>query len=101
MKKLIAIVLYAALVAGFLFGQTRTPGGAAGPLTNPLVDHLERMSKRFPAELLAPAPGPAKLSRSYCVTRAGDAPITMQPCQRQIRKLRLLPAFQTGAAAKP
>lgn len=101
MKKLIAIVFYVALPAAFSFGQTNRDGAVAPP-TNPQADRVERMSKRFPAELVVLQDrNPARLSRSYCVYRSADASITIKPCQPKDRKLRLVPGFQAGAPTKP
>ena len=100
MKKLFAVLLYTALPAAVAFGQTVSRSGAAAPVTNPLVDRVERMSKWFPAEFVVPAHGQARLSRSYCVYHTADNSVTMKPCEPKARKVRLAPAFQTGLPSK-
>ena len=70
MKKLIA-VLFIVIPAGLGFGQT-----------NPMADRVERLSKRFPPEVAAPASDRPKLSRRYCVSPSLEKnSLTLKPCQ--------------------
>jgi len=79
MKKLIA-VLFIVIPAGLGFGQT-----------NPMADRVERLSKRFPPEVAAPASDRPKLSRRYCVSPSLEKnSLTVKPCQTPPRRLRLM-----------
>jgi len=103
MKKLIAL-LYLSFAAALSLGQTVNSGAGVGPATNPLVDRLERLSKRFPPELADPMKDwyPAKVSR-YCVYPSPDQKsFSIKPCQTTPRRFRLMPPLRDrGPASKP
>jgi hypothetical protein len=84
MNKLVALLFYIAFANVLLIGQTTTP----------LIDRVERSSKRFRPELAAPVPpsGPATLFGSNCVYRSKDAKsLSVEPCRKDDRKFRLVP----------
>ena len=92
MNKLVAL-LYIAFANAQLPGQTLSPGEATAPVTTPLVDRVEQLSKRFPPELIVPiAPaGTATLLRRYCVYPLLDTKsLSIKPCRKDSRKLRLV-----------
>ena len=106
MTKSVAL-LYIAFADVLLLGQTLSPGEANPPVTNPQVNWFERLSKRFPPELVAPikGPGAATLMRSYshplrrvdadCVYPSlASRSLSIRPCRTSPRKLRLLPPFE-------
>ena len=98
MKTLVAL-LYIAFANVLLLGQTLSPDEANPPVTNPVVDRLERLSKQFPPELVAAIKDPATVSpmRSYCVypsASLGTWSLSIKPCRTSSRKLHLLPPFE-------
>src|SRR5262245_32955921 len=97
MKKFIPAILYAAIPSAFVLCQSISPSGGAVSVSNPL-DRFQRLSKRFPPEVIVPAKDryPARLSRSYCVYPSPDKQsLSIKPCQTMPRKLRLVPPLQT------
>ena len=100
MKKIVAL-LYIAFANVLLLGQTLSPT----PLTNPLVNRFEWLSKRFPPTLVAPIKGPggATLMRSSCVYPSlATRSLSIGPCRTSPRKLRLLTPFErTAPTTKP
>ena len=103
MKKFVA-ALYVAFPTTLLLSQTVSPRGDAVSVRNPLVDRIERLSKRFRPELVAPTKDwyPANVSR-YCVYRSPDQKtLSIKPCQTTPRRFRLVPPLKEGApATKP
>ena len=99
MNKLVAL-LCIAFANVLSLGQTLSPGKATAPVTTPLADRVEKLSKEFPPELIVPtAPsGKAILLRSYCVYPALDTTsISVKACRPNARKLILVVSFETIA----
>ena len=99
MNRLVAL-LSIAFANVLLLGQTLNPCEATTPVTTPLVDRVEQLSKRFPPELIVPItpPGKATLLRSYCVYPSLDTKsLSVKPCQTNSRKLRLVPSLENIA----
>ena len=62
-----------------------------------MVDRLERLSKRFPPEVVVGITDPVALRpmRSYCVyPGVAGRSLSIKPCPKTRRKLRLLPQFE-------
>jgi hypothetical protein len=98
MKEFVAL-LYIAFANVLLLAQTRS-GEVTAPVTTPLVNRVEQLSKRFPPELIVPiaSPGKATLLRSYCVYPALDTKsLSFKPCPTNSRRLRLAPSFENIA----
>ena len=96
MKTFVAI-LYIAFANVLLLGQTLSRDEANPPVTNPVVDRLERLSKKFPPELVAAIKDPATVSpmRSYCVYPSPTTrSLSIKPCPTSPYKLRAVPPFE-------
>jgi hypothetical protein len=85
MKRLI-VLLY---IAPFCLGQTAGRNPDAATMTN----RVDRLSRRFPPEVIAPAASPPKpFSGRFCAHPSADGKsLSVKPCGTPAYRLRLLP----------
>ncbi|MBZ5584160.1 MAG: hypothetical protein LAQ30_18500 [Acidobacteriia bacterium] len=96
MKTLVAL-LYMAFANLLMPGQTLRPDEANAPVRDPVVDRVQRLSKRFPPERIAAAndPGTVTPMRSYCVyPDLATKSLSIEACRPSPWILRLLPPFK-------